>query len=517
MKKAIYLLGLMYMISSATQAQYTMDWMNDAGNYNKSAVMSARDKQDNLIVTGYLQSNNMVTRKVDMNGDLLWEMEDASGIPGFYEKAYWVNSDSNDNIFVVGKRYSISSVWEYPDAIIAVKYTPEGELLWKQAIPVTLLIGSQHPAFNLRSEVDGNGNLYIGSYAATPTGVIFAKIDAGGNILFTNTSIVNSPSGFTSMRLKGDRAVLSTGSTIFGAAPVYVWDTAGNLLWTAAADGHGAKDAEMDDSGNVYVISNLTDAVSPASGEDITISKYDASGTLLWKEDYDFGGSEYATRFVYSNSRLSAIGWGPSTPGGYFDWKTFQADTDGGLLWSSTYNGTAYNDELPYFIAARPDGEVIVTGKGGPSPDPYNLSYIQMVIVQYSNTGTQVWIDTPNEYGGWGMACMFASDNSLYAISSSNMSVYHFLPESVTGSAELSHEVEAQLFPNPFTDKVTVQIHGKNDYGMVYIHDESGRLLIENPVTGDPVELDLSTLESGIYLCLVRTTRVNQTLKLVKK
>lgn len=433
MKKIINLIGLLAALSTNLSAQYNIDWMSDAGNYSKTAVMSAKDNLDNLIVTGYWQSYHIFTRKVSISGTLLWETEDSSGLPGLYEKPYWTNCDANNNIFVVGKRYSIGSGWEYPDAIIALKYSPEGVLLWKQIIPISMLIGSQHPAFNLRSEVDNNGNLYIGSFGATPTGVILSKIDVNGNILFTNTSIVNSPLGFGSMRLKGNKVVLATGSGLTNVAPIYVWNTSGALLWTAAAVGRGANDVEIDDNGDVYVISHLINAVSPTSGEDFTMTKFNSSGTQLWKKDYHFGGSEVPTRFLYSNNRLSAIGWGTSSPASaYFDWKTFQVDTDGILLWSAFYNGTVSNDELPYFITAKPNGEVIVTGKGGPSPDPNNSSYLQMVIVQYSNTGNQVWVDTPNQYGGWGLSCMLASDNSMFAISSANMTAYHYNPAPAT-------------------------------------------------------------------------------------
>ena len=517
MKKAVYFVSFLVFMSIELFAQYSFDWMIDAGNYNKTAAMSTTDSQDNLIVTGYWQSYTIFTRKISIDGTLLWEAEDASGVPGMYEKSYWTNCDANDNIYVVGKRYSMASGWEYPDAIIALKYSSGGVLLWKQLIPIAMLIGSQHPAFNVRSEVDINGNLYIGSFAATPSGVIFAKIDSGGNLLFTNTSVENSPRGFWSMRLKDDKVVVATGSTINGAAPIFVWDTSGTLLWTAAAQGQGAKDLEIDDAGNIFVISNLTNAVSPTSGEDISMTKYNAEGTQLWKKDYDFGGSEFPTRFVYSNGRLSGIAWGPSSPGAYFNWKTFQTDLDGTLLWNATYDGTAYNDEEPYFVTAAPNGEVIVTGKGGPSPDPNNPSYLQMVILQYSNTGTQDWIDTPNMYGGWGIGCRLASDNSLYAISTSNMTAYHYNPLQITNVNELNNPTEVNIFPNPFTDRFSVLTPKTDDQSTAFIYDNTGRLVFTYQLTGEQTEIDLSSLKNGFYFCRITSANFSRTIKIIKR
>ncbi len=380
-----------------------------------------------------------------------------------------------------------------------------------------MLIGSQHPAFNVRSEVDINGNLYIGSFAATPSGAIFAKIDTNGNLLFTNTSTVNSPLGFRSMRLKGNYVVMATGSSVTEVAPVYVWDTTGTLLWTAAATGNGSFDVEIDDSDNIYAISYLTNAVSPTSGDDITMTKFNSSGTQLWKKDYHLGGSEFPTRFTYSNGRLSGIGWGPSTPAAYFDWKIFQVDTEGTLLWNATYDGTPSNDEHPYFITAKPNGEVIVTGKGGPSPDPNNSSYLQMVIVQYSNTGTQDWIDMPNMYGGWGMACMLASDNSLYAISSSNMTAYHYNQAQITNVKDLHKSVDVQIFPNPFMDKITVMTPKTDDRATALIYDNSGKLLFSFKLTGEHTVIDLTELKSGFYFCRITSDNFSQTVRLVKR
>ena len=68
------------------------------------------------------------------------------------------------------------------------------------------------------------------------------------------------------------------------------------------------------------------------------------------------------------------------------------------------YNGTTGNDEQPYFLAAKANGEVYVTGKGGPIFTQSNgSSYLRMVTLKYGNTGAMKWLDTLNIYSGWGM------------------------------------------------------------------------------------------------------------------
>ena len=62
-------------------------------------------------------------------------------------------------------------------------------------------------------------------------------------------------------------------------------------------------------------------------------------------------------------------------------------------------------------------------------------SYLRMVTLKYGNTGTMQWRDTLNIYSGWGLACTLASDSSLFVLSGTNMTAFHFLDQ--TGTAAM--------------------------------------------------------------------------------
>ena len=66
MKKQLLLLVYVLIFSSNAFAQYTLDWQQNANYDQKQSVMSVVDTQDNVVVTGYLQSNAMFTRKYDI-------------------------------------------------------------------------------------------------------------------------------------------------------------------------------------------------------------------------------------------------------------------------------------------------------------------------------------------------------------------------------------------------------------------------------------------------------------------
>lgn len=524
MKKLIALTVFILIISINLKAQYNFDWMQGAGNYSKNSVMSTVDSDDNLIVTGYWQNFETYTRKYDISGTLLWEVADASGISGLYEKPNWINSDADNNILVVGNIYAYSSStgWDYPNSIVAIKYSPSGTLLWKTIIPISITITTQN-RFNIRSVVDSSGNLYIGTTVNAPEGTILYKIDTNGNILFSSSSLENLPRNFRSMRIRDNRIALVSGSPTFNVGPVFVYDTSGNLLWTAAIEGISAADVEIDEALNVYVLSSLENAVSGSSGYDMTLTKYDATGNQMWVRHYDFDGMEVSSKMVLLNNRISAIGRGTSSPSSpYFDWKTLQTDTDGNLLWHAIYDATTFNDEEPYYILAKPTGEVIVTGKGGPSPDPNNPSFIQMPIIEYSNTGTQIWMDTPNMFGGWGLASMFASDGSLYAISSSDMTVYHYNGEPLGLTNNLHNIASVKIYPNPVAAFTTLEFD-VNEFQIIQItvFDVLGKKVIAIPTNElqpgiSKIELDFTGMNKGLYFCQIKSNKNMHTVKMIK-
>jgi hypothetical protein len=395
---------------------------------------------------------------------LQWQTVSASGIPSNYERPVWVTTDNNNNVFVAGNRYAGTGT---ALAVIILKYSADGLQLWKKVIsPVNYLAG-----MSLRCEVDNNGNLYVGACGAGALpGFALIKLDPAGNILFTQNSAANAPGIFRSMRLKGNKIVLSASSAVAGnpsIAQIAVWDTTGNLLWTDGLLGRGGADVEIDDAGNVYLLTGYDNQVTPTSAMDIEIYKFDPVGTQLWKKDFDFGGSDFPTRLTFVADKLSVIGYG-TIGASYFDWLTFQINTAGTMLWNTRYNETPGNDEIPYFIAAKANGEVFVTGKGEPTPNPSNLSDLRMITLKYSNTGVQKWVDSVNIYSGWGYACTLASDSSLFVLSGTSMTAFHFLDYTGTGPCNIPTGLNVANIANTLATFSWTPVAGATLYHLRY-------------------------------------------------
>ncbi|MBL0145657.1 MAG: fibronectin type III domain-containing protein [Chitinophagaceae bacterium] len=459
MKKFNIITLFILLFSANVIAQFSTDWIKPADSYQKIGVMMTKDNLDNAIATGYWTSNNIFTRKYNKFGVLQWEAVSTSGIASNYERPLWVSTDNNNNVIVAGYRYAGTST---PNAVVVLKYSPDGVQLWKQVVtPVNYLAG-----MSLRCDVDINGNVYVGAcgVGALP-GFALIKFDTNGNILFTQHSAANAPAYFESMRVKGNKIVMSASGGDPNISVIAVWDTTGTFLWSNGVQGRGGRDVEIDDAGNMYLLTGYFNQVTATSQMDIELFKFDASGTQLWKKDFDFGGgADFSSRFIYVAGKLSIIGQSQSLD----SWITFQVNTDGTMLWNKAYNGAPGFEEAPYFIAAKANGEVFVTGKGGPNVDPNNVPSLRMITLKYSNTGVQTWVDSTNYYNGWGYACTLASDGSLFALSGTNMTVYHFLDHTGSGSCNIPTGLNVANIANTLATFSWAPVSGATLYHLRY-------------------------------------------------
>ena len=76
------------------------------------------------------------------------------------------------------------------------------------------------------------------------------------------------------------------------------------------------------------------------------------------------------------------------------------------------------------------------------------------------------------------------------------------------------------VYPNPAKNKVNVSFNGT--YGMLYkinIVDMTGRLLLSNGATGiegaNQMEIDLSTVSTGVYFLEIQSENINQQVRLL--
>ena len=162
--------------SSAGYTQWT-DTYNGTGSGTDRYEQVAADGDGNVIVAGWeyhgsTQGTNLLTRKFDTAGDLIWALSE-DVVTGANDYGKGVAIDSLGNVFVAGNSYHDNQY----DAWVR-KYDPDGTLLWQHDVEET---GSSERTGKI--DVDSAGHVYVSGTVSTPGqgyNIWVRKIDSGG-------------------------------------------------------------------------------------------------------------------------------------------------------------------------------------------------------------------------------------------------------------------------------------------------------------------------------------------------
>ncbi|MEO6166542.1 MAG: GEVED domain-containing protein [Chitinophagales bacterium] len=439
MKKQ-FLLAVVFLVTTLnTFADFSVDWTSTAKNLlSNTGTAVARDAQDNVYTT--TATGDIYFEKHDKFGNFKWQVHSFTTLQFNYEFPTKIFIDPQGNPIVVGYRYTSPTEGNPANSLIILKYDPNGNLIYKKNIDgdYSYFSSSQQSTYytKINSYMDAQGNIYIGTAGGVDgypdDGFTVVKVSPAGNILWVSTKTFISPTQFhfvTNMEVKGNRIGV-TGVTSYPSANSTNWmlDTTGTSLWSDIQTGVSGIDVAFDNKGNSYFLT----WVSVNSVGDMRVNKYNASGVLLYQKNYDFGGSEISARIDLAPDNTMVItGYGNKYPGGslYVDWITFKIKLGGAKLWEKRYDQHTNNDEVPRFTAIDSDGDIFVTGIGGPYPGGSNLGDQQMVTVKYTSAGVEEWAyktDTLNDYNT-GVGIAIASDGSIFVVGNANTFLVHIL------------------------------------------------------------------------------------------
>ncbi len=199
-------------------------------------------------------------------------------------------------------------------------------------------------------------------------------IDSSGNIIVTGSSL-----GFV------------PGHEYTYEYATLKYDGEGNLLWTARYDGPGTVFSDVpvgvgvDSADNIYVSGS-----SPGSGTDLDIAtvKYSPDGTELWVRRWNGPSdrTDSALAMVVDASGNVYVTGGSYTPATVTDMITLKYDSNGVLLWSTTFRG-GYGTDSANDIALGADGSVYVTGESIQASTAFDWA-----TVKYDADGVQQWV-----------------------------------------------------------------------------------------------------------------------------
>lgn len=453
------LLFSFFLLSSSANSQddVAINWFK---TYRGSGVWIARDAGDNV----YTATSEGIIRlhKRDKFGNFLWEVSFTTDSLFNYETPTRVHVDSQGNVIVVGYRYTQNiEHGSRANALIVLKYTPGGNLLWQK------IINGYFSAFyqqryhnNVTSELDANNNIYIasgGNVAGGASGFNAIKVTPAGNTAWMRVENFGGSTFFLvyNIRLKGRAAGLCGFKSLSGPnALIWLLDTAGVSRWVKQNEGSYGRDIAYDNNYNVYLLTSLINGAGTNTASDVSVYKFTITGSQVWLYSYDFGGYEGVNQIKFSpdkNLVICASGNRYNIGGSlYVDWLTIKIDRNGDLLWNQRYDKQQNNDEFPIMMAINNLGEIFITGIGGPWPGGSNLGKRQWVTVKYLRNGGMDWfvpIDTLSEYIT-GQSITLATDRSLFVVADVSTSVIHLLDFVGAGSCSVPAGLTANSITN---------------------------------------------------------------------
>jgi uncharacterized delta-60 repeat protein len=277
-----------------------------------------------------------------------------------------VANDSAGNVLVTGW---IETATGNEDCH-TVKYSPAGDVLWED----TYAGSATGTDYGYTLAVDQNGNAYVGGF---------------GN--------GDNPATFDIFVLKYD----SNGNR--------VW----TQRWTSPITNYSAYaySIAVDNQGSVFTTGFMSDGFT--DGEFITL-KFNSSGALQWATPYNGSTSsiDYANCIVVDSDGNSYItGWSGGA-NNLHDFTTIKYDADGNELWVRRYNGTANDNDYPYWLALDASGNIYVTGQSVETGSDNDITTIK-----YAPNGDVFWMQHYNGPGNGydaGQAVAVDGDGNSY-------------------------------------------------------------------------------------------------------
>jgi hypothetical protein len=89
--------------------------------------------------------------------------------------------------------------------------------------------------------------------------------------------------------------------------------------------------------------------------------------------------------------------------------------------------------------------------------------------------------------------------------------------DSVMVGINESKESKFSLYPNPATDKITVELSGMTQGGNLTIVDIEGQEFITRQITEPKTQIDISNLPSGVYFVQLTKDKTVEVEKVVKQ
>jgi hypothetical protein len=307
----------------------------------------------------------------------------------------------------------------------------------------------------------------------------------------------------------------------------------GAIIWDKTFGGDESEllaGLAIDDDENIYVSGSSWSGISFDKTEasygwdDIWIVKLDSNGNVLW--DKTIGGDQSETLgdllidgnslYVLANSKSGISGLKSEINFGQTDYWLTKMDLNGNIVWDKTYGGDWFDNASTLSLTL--DKQIIISGESGSDLSGTkiegNMGVYDMWPVSVDTNGVEIWQET---IGGsdWDQLSdvIEISDNHYLLVGDSKSDSdgdkqensmgeedYWVVELNTTASLNSVHDLNLSIAPNPFNN--FIKLGNVDDYNLAQVRLTNflGETVGEYVIVGEELELDLSHLESGVYL-----------------
>ena len=451
-------------------------------------------------------NNDFFITKLDVTGNLLWSK--SMGSTG-NDASFCLNVDNNNNILIGGMfegnldfDLSVSTntltSYGFQDAYI-LKLDPNGNYLWAKQMGCS----TDNDQCNAIT-TDAIGNVYT-------TGIFFSNADFDTSIS-TYTLQSNGQNDVfiskfdTNGNLSWAKSFGATGSETSSAICI---DQNNKVLST----GYYTQTTDFDPDGGVVTLTN-------SGGDDLYIHKMGFC-TILPNSPINttFSNNQFICdnqSTVLSASSAGTINWYSSptstvvlSSGTNYTSSVLSVGTYSFYVEAFTCTTSATRSEITVTVNILP---IIVATTSNTL-----LCVGQTATLTASGANTYTWSAIGNG-NNVAVSPTVATSYSVTGTDNNGCSNLATITQSVslcTGIAQLENELTVSVFPNPFTDMITIKNSFENS--IIMIVDVLGKVVFEKQIVSAETNIDLSDLNVGIYQLMVKGEGNSYTRKIIKK
>jgi hypothetical protein len=352
-----------------------------------------------------------------------------------------------------------------------------------------VISGNATGSFSAVDEIPGQGYIAAGSSGSF---ALIVKLDLAGNLVW-DKNILGFYGSIAAVISTSDSAFVFGGAAndsamaIYGALKIFKTDRSGNMLWMKSIsptssyyNGSYISDIHEKMNGDFVLSGYLADPIPTQM-----LTQIDKDGNVKWCQQYYY---TYHT-FNYQTS-------------------SFQITTDMGFVYcllGGTHTGAGATNNFST-VLVKTDSTGIVDCDG----NSYPLNLINYSSVPLSNT----------VISNSGSASSYSATFSSVAFIPDTVICETILDVPTAGILENVEQIDFEIYPNPAENELTVLLAENNPGNIIFsIYDVMGRMVSmkKQETQKDVMSIDISNLQSGMYLLKVMDGEKSTTKRFVKK